>query len=105
VKIPDTYDDSIKDYEDKEIVMGVRPEDVYHKKYSSNAEIPAELDAEVEVVEPLGSEFVVNFLAGDTTFTGRLEPKEEPKMGEIMTLVFDMKKVHFFDKETEETIV
>ena len=105
VKIPDTYDDSIKDYEDKEILMGVRPEDVYHKKYSSNAEIPAEMKAEVEVVEPLGSEFVVNFETGGTVFTGRLEPKEEPKMGEIMNLVFDMKKVHFFDKETEETIV
>jgi len=105
VYIPDSYEDSLKDYLGKDITMGVRPEDVYHKKYSSNAEIPAELDAEVEVVEPLGSEFVVNFLAGDTTFTGRLEPKEEPKMGEIMNLVFDMKKVHFFDKETEETIV
>jgi len=105
VEIPDTYDDSLKKYVSKNIVMGVRPEDIYHKKYSSNAEIPAEMEAIVEVVEPLGSEFVVNFKTGDTIFTGRLEPKEQPKMDEKMTLVFDMKKVHFFDKETEETII
>ncbi len=105
VEIPDMYNESTKDYLGKEIIMGVRPEDVYHKKYSSNAEIPAEMEAEVEVVEPLGSEFVVNFETGDTIFTGRLEPKEEPKMGETMTLVFDMKKVHFFDKDSEGTII
>lgn len=105
MKIPDTYDESIKDYEDKEIIMGVRPEDIYHKKYSSNAEIPGDMEAMVEVVEPLGSEYVVNFETGDTIFTGRLEPKEEPKMGEVMELVFDIKKVHFFDKGSEETIV
>ena len=105
VQIPEEYVNALEKYTDNEITIGIRPEDIYHKTYSSNAEIPAEINALVDVVEPLGSEFVVNFLIGDKSFTGRLEPKEEPKMGSKMDLIIDMKKVHFFDSNTEITII
>ncbi|MBS3742219.1 MAG: sn-glycerol-3-phosphate ABC transporter ATP-binding protein UgpC [Candidatus Cloacimonetes bacterium] len=105
VDVPDEFEDKLKDYAGKEITLGIRPEDVYHKPYSTSADYPANFVANVEVVEPLGSEFQVNFLVGDTTFRARLEPKEEPVMGEDMDVVFDMKKAHFFDNKTEETIV
>ena len=105
VQIPAQFAKPLSNLLGDKIVMGIRPEDIYHKPYSSNAEIPAVLKALVEVVEPLGSEYVVNLLAGRTLFTGRIEPKEEPKMGSEMDIVFDMKKVHFFDPKTENTIV
>ncbi|MBC8527583.1 MAG: sn-glycerol-3-phosphate ABC transporter ATP-binding protein UgpC [Candidatus Cloacimonetes bacterium] len=105
VLIPDEFLDHLEKYTDREITIGIRPEDIYHKPYSTNAEIPALIEAKVEVVEPLGSEYVVLFITGHTTFTGRLEPKEEPVMGEKIDIVIDMKKVHFFDPETELTVV
>ncbi len=105
VEVPDEFMDDLKDYIDKDLTMGIRPEDVYHKPYSSSADYPADFVAKVEVVEPLGSEFQVNFLIGETTFRGRLEPKEEPIMGEDMDVVINMKKAHFFDNKTEETII
>ena len=103
--IPDDFINSIVKYPDNEITIGIRPEDIYHKPYSSNAEIPAQITALVEVVEPLGSEYVVSFLIGEKPFIGRLEPKEEPKMGGKMDLVIDMKKVHFFNPKTKVTII
>ncbi|MEA2103478.1 MAG: sn-glycerol-3-phosphate ABC transporter ATP-binding protein UgpC [Candidatus Cloacimonadota bacterium] len=103
--IPDNFEEILKNYIDKKITFGIRPEDIYHKKYSANADIPAGLKAIIEVVEPLGSEFVVNFIIGETSFTGRLEPKEEPIMDTEMDIVFDMKKAHFFDPQSEKTII
>lgn len=105
LEIPANYKDTLINYIDKDITLGIRPEDIYHKQYSANADIPANLRALIEVVEPLGSEFVVNFLIGETSFTGKLEPKEEPIMDTEMDLVVDMKKVHFFDPESEETLI
>jgi multiple sugar transport system ATP-binding protein len=105
VQVPNEFVNSLSNFRKGEITIGIRPEDIYHKPYSSNAEIPAEIKALVEVVEPLGSEYVVSLLTGKTSFTGRIEPKEEPKMGSEVDVVFDMKKVHFFDTETKKTIV
>lgn len=90
---------------DKSIILGIRPEDIYHKPYSANAEMPAELQALVEVVEPLGSEYIVRFIVDESPFTARLEPKGQPKMGEKLDIVFDMSKAHFFDPKTEKTLV
>lgn len=89
----------------KSIILGIRPEDIYHKPYSANAEMPAELQALVEVVEPLGSEYIVRFIIDESLFTARLEPKEQPKMGEKLNIVFDMSKAHFFDPKTEKTLI
>ncbi|MGC9337995.1 MAG: ABC transporter ATP-binding protein, partial [Candidatus Cloacimonadia bacterium] len=86
----------------KSIILGIRPEDIYHKPYSANAEMPAELQALVEVVEPLGSEYIVRFIIDESLFTARLAPKEQPKMGEKLDIVFDMSKAHFFDPKTEK---
>ena len=105
VEIPDEFVSILSQLEEDKIIMGIRPEDVYHKPYSALAEIPAELTAIVEVVEPLGSEYIINLLAGDNSFTGRIEPKEEPKMGSKIDIIFDMKKAHFFDTKTEKTII
>lgn len=105
LEIPPKISAQLTTFTGKSIILGIRPEDIYHKPYSANAEIPAELKALVEVVEPLGSEYVVRFLVSDTPFTARLEPKEQPKMGEKMDIVFDMSKVHFFDPTTEKTMV
>ncbi|MBL7107993.1 MAG: sn-glycerol-3-phosphate ABC transporter ATP-binding protein UgpC [Candidatus Cloacimonetes bacterium] len=105
VEIPNKFKKHLSNFDGDSVIMGVRPEDVYHKPYSTLAEIPAEIKATVEVVEPLGSEFIINLFAGENKFTGRIEPKEEPKMGSEIDIIFDLKRAHFFDVKTEKTII
>jgi multiple sugar transport system ATP-binding protein len=102
--IPPQISTQLNKFSGKPIILGIRPEDIYHKPYSANAEMPFELQALVEVVEPLGSEYIVRFLIDESPFTARLEPKEQPKIGEKVDIVFDMSKAHFFDPKTEKTI-
>ena len=61
--------------------------------------------ATVDVTEPLGSEVTVHFSAGPHQFTARVEPTTEAREGNEHPAVFNMNKVHIFDKETEERVV
>ena len=60
--------------------------------------------ADVDVTEPMGAEVVVYFSKGDAPFIGRLDPHTEATDGEEHPVTFNMKKIHLFDKETEQVI-
>ena len=60
--------------------------------------------ATCEVVEPLGSEVFLYLNSGKHLFTARVGAHNRPEINRDMDLVFDMSKVHFFDRETEKTI-
>jgi multiple sugar transport system ATP-binding protein len=92
-------------YVDKEIFFGVRSEDIYDKLFVSEAPPENIVRVNCEVYEPMGSEVYLYLNTGKHTFIARVGAHDKPKVNQDMDLVFDMSKVHFFDKETEETIV
>ncbi|MBL7070516.1 MAG: TOBE domain-containing protein, partial [Candidatus Omnitrophica bacterium] len=55
--------------------------------------------------EPMGSEVYLYLNTGIHTFIARVGAHDRPKVNQEMDMVFDMSKVHFFDKESEEAIV
>ena len=52
----------------------------------------------------MGSEVYLYLNTGKHTFIARVGAHDRPKVNQDMDLVFDMSKVHFFDKTSEETI-
>jgi len=92
-------------YLGKEVFFGIRSEDIYDKLFVSEA--PAENIVKVtcEVVEPIGSEVYLHLNTGKHSFIARVGAHDRPAVNEDMDLVFDMSKVHFFNADTEETIV
>ncbi|MCK5223395.1 TOBE domain-containing protein, partial [Candidatus Calescamantes bacterium] len=63
------------------------------------------LKSTADVIEPMGSEIYIYFKVENTTFTGRFSPKLRVKIGDKIDVVVDMESIHFFDIDTEETIV
>ncbi|MDD2227921.1 MAG: sn-glycerol-3-phosphate ABC transporter ATP-binding protein UgpC [Candidatus Cloacimonetes bacterium] len=88
-------------YDNKPIIMGIRPEDMYDARFDSMAEFPVGFNSTVDTVEPLGNEYHVILKTANHTFTARLDPKELPKMGQKLDITLDMAKAHFFDPESE----
>lgn len=105
VKIVDEMFDKIADYEGKEVIFGVRPEDVHDKLFVPDAPPENCLKATVEVVEPLGSEIYLYLTTGKHNFTARVDAHDKAAVNQDLDLVFNMSKVHFFDKKTEKVIV
>ncbi len=104
IKIPDHKTSVYKNYEGREITFGIRPEDIYLRPQPENGHMQ-EVEAVVEVVEPLGSEIIIELSAGNHTFTARVEPQTEAKTHNKVKAYFDMEKFHIFDAETERNIV
>jgi multiple sugar transport system ATP-binding protein len=53
----------------------------------------------------MGSEVYLYLNTGKHTFIARVGAHDKPKVNADMDVVFDMSKVHFFDKNTEDTII
>ncbi len=105
VKIVDDMLDKMSPYEGKEVVFGIRAEDIYDKLFVSEAPPENVVRVSCEVFEPMGSEVYLYLNTGKHTFIARVGAHDRPQVNQDLDLVFDMSKVHFFDKDTEETIV
>ncbi|HOY08771.1 MAG TPA: sn-glycerol-3-phosphate ABC transporter ATP-binding protein UgpC [Candidatus Omnitrophota bacterium] len=105
IKIVEEMHKPIAPYQGKDIIFGIRAEDIYDKLFVSEASPENTIKATCEVVEPMGSEVYLYLNSGKNTFLARVGAHDRPEVNRDMDLVFDMSKVHFFDKDTEETII
>ena len=80
------------------MVFGIRPENISDREEAENTS--KNVPAKVNVVEPLGSEVIVELSAGDHTFVGRLDPTTTARPMQEMAVYFDMGRFHLFDAET-----
>jgi multiple sugar transport system ATP-binding protein len=101
IPIPAERNAVLKAYKGKEIVMGIRPEDLYDAAFAQMAEEPVTVQAQCEVVEPMGNEFIVYLATRHSKLTARFDPKRLPKIDATIDITLDMKKAHFFDPESE----
>jgi len=102
VKVPPARDQVMRPHTGKRATLGVRPEALR----IANGSDPAEyvFDATVDVVEPLGSEILLNITAGANALVARVDPAVNVKTHERVRLAFDPAKLHFFDHSTESAI-
>ncbi|MFP4466380.1 MAG: ABC transporter ATP-binding protein [Candidatus Goldiibacteriota bacterium] len=105
VRIPENMAEKLKEKAGEEVIMGIRPEDIYDKVYAPNAGADNTLAATVEVVEMLGSENLIYLTTGKSPFIAKMESDTDININQEIELVFDMNKSHFFDSATEEAIV
>ena len=102
IKVPAASTAALRPHTGKRATLGVRPEALR----LANGSDPAEyiFDATVDVVEPLGSEILLNITAGAHALVARVEPSVTVKMHEKVRLAFDPAKLHFFDQASEAAI-
>lgn len=105
VKIIDGMYDKLSGYVERRVIMGVRSEDVHDKLFVSEAPPENIVTMTCEVVEHLGSEVYIHLNTGKHVLVARVAGDANPQINLDMDFLFDMSKVHFFDKATEETIV
>ena len=104
VKISSKMTEELKPYAGKEVVFGLRPEDIYEQGLCEGARERVPAQATLEVLEPMGNELFLYLTTGTHPLVARVDVHEEPKVGQKLDLIFDMSKAQFFDKETEEAI-
>jgi multiple sugar transport system ATP-binding protein len=104
VAVPEDRKKVFDGYVGKEVVFGVRPEHTHAPEYAPPNIIPAQIKADVEVVELLGHELHLFCNSGKYTFVATVDPRMMVNVGNTIDLVLDMNNMHLFDKETEKAI-
>lgn len=106
IKVPaNKANAEIANYVGKEIVFGIRPEDVHDEPEFIEKHPEARATADVEVTELMGAETYLYLNCEGNALTARVEPTSTAKTGDKITIALDMNKMHLFDKETEKTIL
>jgi len=104
VKLVEDMFKKMAGYAGQEVIFGIRSEDIYDKLFVSEAPPENIVRVNCEVFEPMGSEVYLYLNTGKHTFIARVSAHDRPRVNQEMDVVFDISKVHFFDKTTEETI-
>ena len=89
-----------KGYTGRSVFIGVRPEDVrINDGMKENG-----LSGVVEVVENMGSEKFLYLNTGSENISAKVGRETMVESGDSVSIGFNLSKVHFFDKESEERI-
>ena len=121
--------DELKAFENKEIVMGIRPEAFEDGNYANKSEFSESIKVSVSLLEQLGSDSYIHFykdikpvqteaieeiladdgedisiLGDNTKFIARINPNSTVAEGEEIELKIDPSKLHFFNPDTGDAI-
>jgi multiple sugar transport system ATP-binding protein len=123
----------LKRYEDRRVVLGIRPESIEHERFAGTDPNGRRLEATADLRESLGSEALVHFhidappvVTEDTvdlvrdreetddvdgvidertaTFVAKVDPRADVRIGSPVPLVVDTSRLHVFDPETGRAI-
>lgn len=94
-----------KGYVGKEVVFGIRPENLddeesFIEKHSNSC-----MKAKVELVEHMGSETFLYLVSEGNNITAKVAPTTTAKIDDNIKIGVDMNLMHLFDKETEIAII
>ncbi|WP_135229677.1 ABC transporter ATP-binding protein [Deinococcus fonticola] len=96
--------ESLRAYEGKDVVMGIRPE---HVGIPGLTDIPQgvnHLRGKVVVVEPLGAQTDLIIHIGDQPLTAKVEGQALVNPGDDIDILIDQTRLHAFDPATEQAI-
>jgi len=102
VKVPVDKATSVKAFKGQSVTLGIRPEDLRVGSGSDSADLS--FDAVVEVVEPLGSEILLDVSVAGQSVVCRVEPSVKARPHDKIRLTFVPERMHFFETKTEAVI-
>jgi len=99
IPVPPARVERLRAYKGQALTLGIRPEDMRIGGDGAHA-----FDALVDVVEPLGSEILLNITIGQQAMVARVEPTVRAKIHEKIRFNVEPDRLHYFDAKTEAAI-
>jgi len=109
IELPESVSKKLIDdsYIGKEVVFGVRPEDLHDEEIFVSASPKTCIDVEIDVLENLGNETILyTKVDGKEDYCiAKVDARTTVKAGDTVKLAIDANHVHLFDKDTELAIL
>ncbi len=103
IPVSDDFSELLKEYIGKDILVGIRPENIH----ISFEKVENSLKARVDVIEPLGNSSVVTLAIDKDTTIKVVYPEHLPeeKVGKEVYITFDQKRMHVFNPKNGQAII
>ncbi len=105
VKVPSALTTKLGAVVNKDVILGIRPEDIYDKSWAPTLPNLNPAKVKVDVVESMGNEIFLQLLAGEQLFTARVDARSHYASGDDMDILIDADRLHIFDTTTQEAVV
>ncbi len=96
---------TMDNYIGKEVIMGIRPENLHDEEAYISSMPDCVVDATVDLTEMMGAETFLYITLEGQKFVARVSPRSKAQAGDKIKLAFDANRIHLFDKDTEKTII
>jgi multiple sugar transport system ATP-binding protein len=104
VAIPASKAGPFENYVGRDIIFGIRPEDIHDAEFTPQNIQGEKVNVKVDVTELMGYEILMYLLSGKNSFVARVDPRSKLRFGDQAQVMFDMGNFHIFDAATEEAI-
>ena len=104
LRLPDEIGHKVKDYNGKDISIGIRPEHIT-PRIANNEAKDNFVKTEVFLVENMGNEVYVHFTPGNHQYIARTDPSIKIRAGDTHEMWFNTRHAHLFDRETTANLI
>ena len=94
----------VSNYVNREVILGIRPEDISDLLSVNNPSPGYTVEAIVEVSEPMGAETYLFLNSGSTSFVAKVRSEDRYEINKRIKLHFTLAHAHFFDPETQKVL-
>ena len=94
-----------RQFKGREVIFGIRPDDMHAKQYVPPGILEADMTAKVDVVELMGNEIFLYLTTRDgKQFSARVDPRVRATVDQDLELAVNMGNAHIFDPKTEVSL-
>ncbi len=104
IKLPPEQAKKLAARSGKPVILGLRPEDLSRASDAGDTQAGGVVEAQVELVEPLGSETFLHLTAAGQSFIARMGASEPASVGQQLPVAFGLSKAHWFDPLAQQAI-
>jgi multiple sugar transport system ATP-binding protein len=96
INVDDATAKRLSPYVGKEVIWGIRPEDLQIHAFDEGSKGDQSIRAKIEVVEPMGAETYLYLSTGTHQFIARSSSQIQLRPEELTNVKVDLQKTHFF---------
>jgi len=104
ISLTDKTFPELRSYIGAEVIMGIRPEDVYESRSARGTTQDNTVKMTLDLIEPVGPFLLLHLRAGRIPFVATVK-QTRAKVGQEVIMELDLSKIHVFDKKTNKAII
>jgi multiple sugar transport system ATP-binding protein len=105
VAVPESKSDRFMNFAGKQVIFGIRPDDIHDPAFAPPGISTAPVEAKVDVTELMGNEIFMYLDSGEYSYVGRIDPRTQLRIGDQATVVFNVDNMHLFETEGDQKAI